>query len=141
MIQLAKQETSGVGGPLYIRQRITAGAPTLGASSIGKTNSAAFLGYPAGSVMYMGASYDVVISDTSSTYDMLYIFQVFIASNWFGFPTVEGVPPGGLIHAAASEATGRISGTGGPPTYTWANMGVKVIVPETDAFSFTTWDQ
>jgi hypothetical protein len=143
LIQLAKQETMGIGGPLYIRQRITSGTPTLGTSSILKTNSSAFLGYPAGSVLYLGASYDVVIDNASgnSTYDMIYNFQVFIATNWVGFPTVQGIPPGGLIHATATETPGLVAGTGGPPTYTWANLGVKVIVPSTDGFSFTTWTQ
>jgi hypothetical protein len=145
LIQLSPYRGRGIGGPLIIRQRISGTTPALGTTSIGKVNSAAFLGFSAGTVKYLGASYDVVISDTSSTYDMQYIFAVSMTTDCVAFPTLKGVPLGGAILADSTEtesyATGGLAGSGGPTAYTWANLKLKATIPATDAFNFTTWTQ
>jgi hypothetical protein len=144
LVQLGQFETLGVGGPLTVYKTYSGSVPPLGTSSILRTNSSAFLGFPIGSVMYLGASYDVtVVSGGTTTYNMAYQFTLSITANWVGFPTITGIPVGGLIHTTTSVSAGALlPGSGGPPTYTWSALpGVSCTLPLTDAFSFQTWSQ
>lgn len=146
-VQLGMTDVVGVGGPFSITQEFVGTTPPLGLTSIGNLNSATFFGYPAGSVMFLCADYDILISATSSTYLMTYDFDLFLAaagtySNG-QFGVLVGVPSGGLIHTIASITPGDYpadSFSGGVGT--WTNLpNLKAIVPAGDSFSFGTWGQ
>ncbi len=150
LTQLGRYEVMGIGGPLSISQRYTGSVPPLAASSVGRVNSSAFLpsilNYPTGSVQFLGADYSIVVPNgAASIYDVTYEFTCSITANVTGFPTITGIPVGGLIHSTTQPnggADGDWVGSGGPTTYNWSELGITATYPSNDAFAFTAgWSQ
>lgn len=139
LVQLGVNYYNSVGGPFIVEQQFTGSSVSLGASSIGLTNDANFLGYALGTVMYLGCDYDVIISATSTTFNMRYKFNY----NSAGFITTRGIPSDGRVYTTTSPSLGNFAGSLSGLVYTFT-LGTTVItatISDQDAFAFASFSQ